>query len=46
VWSRRIMPTHSRTFKRRLKRDPEFLLKIITGDGTWVYKYDPETKEI
>jgi hypothetical protein len=27
----------------RLGRDPEFLLKIITGDETWVYRYGPET---
>jgi hypothetical protein len=24
--------------------DPEFLKTVITGDGTWVYRYDPETK--
>jgi hypothetical protein len=29
----------------RLGRDPEFLLKIITGDEMWVYKPDPETKQ-
>jgi hypothetical protein len=29
----------------RLERDPESLLKIITGDETWVYRYDPETKQ-
>jgi hypothetical protein len=27
------------------ERDPEFLLKIITGGETWVYRYDPETKQ-
>ncbi|UYV77212.1 hypothetical protein LAZ67_15000139 [Cordylochernes scorpioides] len=24
--------------------DPECSQKIITGDETWVYQYDPETK--
>jgi hypothetical protein len=24
--------------------DPEFLKTVITGDETWVYEYDPETK--
>jgi hypothetical protein len=24
--------------------DPEFLKTVITGDETWVYAYDPETK--
>jgi hypothetical protein len=24
--------------------DPEFLKTVITGDETWVYGYDPETK--
>ena len=26
------------------EEDPGFLAKIITGDETWVYGYDPETK--
>jgi hypothetical protein len=26
------------------KRDPEFLKTVITGDETWVYGYEPETK--
>jgi hypothetical protein len=25
-------------------RDPEFLKTVITGDESWVYGYDPETK--
>ena len=25
-------------------QDSQFLKKIITGDETWVYGYDPETK--
>ena len=24
--------------------DPNFLNTVITGEGTWVYGYDPETK--
>jgi hypothetical protein len=24
--------------------DPSFLTNVITGDETWVYDYDPETK--
>jgi hypothetical protein len=24
--------------------DPEFLKTVITGDETWVYRYDPKTK--
>jgi histone-lysine N-methyltransferase SETMAR len=24
--------------------DPEFLKTVFTGDETWVYRYDPETK--
>jgi len=24
--------------------DPNFLKKVVTGDETWVYQYDPETK--
>jgi hypothetical protein len=24
--------------------DPKFLKTVITGDETWVYGYDPETK--
>jgi hypothetical protein len=25
-------------------KDPEFLKTVITGDESWVYRYDPETK--
>jgi len=28
----------------RLEIEPEFLDKIITGDESWVFDYDPETK--
>ena len=24
--------------------NPEFLGRVITGDETWVFQYDPETK--
>ena len=27
-----------------VNHDPEFMKTIITGDETWVYGYDPETK--
>ena len=31
--------------KDQLKNDPDFLSKIITGDESWCYGYDPETKQ-
>ena len=31
--------------KDQLKTDPDFLSKIITGDESWYYGYDPETKQ-
>ncbi|CAH1996265.1 unnamed protein product [Acanthoscelides obtectus] len=34
-----------RTLKPQLESDPNFLSKIITGDETWCYGYDPETKQ-
>ena len=34
----------SRDMLHRLKTDPQFLSNIITGDESWVYGYDPETK--
>jgi len=30
--------------KENAANDPSFLLNVITGDETWVYAYDPETK--
>lgn len=30
--------------KDRLQADPDFIAKIVTGDESWVYGYDPETK--
>jgi len=29
----------------RLKIEPDFLDKVITGDESWVFDYDPETKQ-
>jgi len=31
-------------FLGRLEIEPIFLHKVITGDETWVFDYDPETK--
>jgi hypothetical protein len=31
--------------EERIEGDEELLSKIITGDETWVYGYDPETKQ-
>ena len=28
----------------RLETDPDLLRRVITGDETWVFEYDPETK--
>ena len=34
-----------REFKQQARDDPNFISNIITGDETWVYGYDPETKQ-
>ena len=34
-----------REMKDQLKTDPDFLSKTITGDESWCYRYDPETKQ-
>ena len=34
-----------RDLKQQLEADPDFLSKIITGDESWCYGYDPETKQ-
>ena len=34
-----------REMKDQLKSDPDFLSKIITGDESWCYGYDPDTKQ-
>ena len=31
--------------KQQARDDPNFISNIITGDETWVYDYDPETKQ-
>ena len=28
----------------RLEREPEFFSRVITGDESWIFEYDPETK--
>jgi len=28
----------------RLEREPEFFSRVITGDKSWIFEYDPETK--
>jgi hypothetical protein len=35
----------SMKLKERVRNDPEFISKVITGDETWIYGYDPETKQ-
>ncbi|XP_067942994.1 protein GVQW3-like [Watersipora subatra] len=30
--------------KDALTQDPDFISKVVTGDESWVYGYDPETK--
>jgi hypothetical protein len=32
-------------FKKQVEDYPDFLSKVITGDETWIYGYDPETKQ-
>ena len=34
-----------RELKQQAREDPNFISNIITGDETWVYGYDPETKQ-
>ena len=31
--------------KNQIESDPDFLSKVITGDESWCYGYDPETKQ-
>ena len=33
-----------RNILETIDEEPEFLGKVITGDETWVFQYDPETK--
>jgi hypothetical protein len=34
-----------REFKQQARDDRNFISNITTGDETWVYGYDPETKQ-
>jgi hypothetical protein len=34
-----------RELKQQARDDPKFIYNIITGDETWVYRHDPETKQ-
>jgi len=34
-----------RELKQQARDDPNFIYNIITGDETWVYGYDPDTKQ-
>jgi len=31
--------------RRRVLDDPSFMSRVITGDESWVYGYDPETEQ-
>ena len=31
--------------KRERENDPDFLSRVITGDESWCYGYDPESKQ-
>ena len=33
-----------RELLERRKSDPNFLNRVVTGDETWIFEYDPETK--
>jgi histone-lysine N-methyltransferase SETMAR len=35
---------HSKDIIKEAKNDPNFLFNIVTGDETWCFQYDPETK--
>jgi histone-lysine N-methyltransferase SETMAR len=34
-----------RELRDQARDDPNFISKVITGDESWVYGYDPETKQ-
>ncbi|PNF32523.1 hypothetical protein B7P43_G02444 [Cryptotermes secundus] len=34
-----------RDLKSEVQNDPEFLKRIVTGDESWCYEYDPESKQ-
>jgi hypothetical protein len=29
--------------KEQVRIDPHFLSKVVTGDGSWIYGYEPES---
>jgi hypothetical protein len=31
--------------KEQVRNDPDFLSKVVTGNESWIYGYDPETKQ-
>jgi hypothetical protein len=35
----------SRELKQQARDDPSFISNFITGDETWVYGYEPKTKQ-
>jgi len=35
---------HSKDIIKEAKKASNFLYKIVTGDETWCFQYDPETK--
>ena len=41
---RNVRATISRSHLRRNRRDSGFFERIVAGDETWVYSWDPETK--
>jgi len=32
--------------RQRTVDDPSFMSRVIIGDDSWVYRYDPETKQV
>lgn len=34
-----------KNLQQRVEHEQEFMSRVITGDKTWVYGYDPETKQ-
>jgi len=40
-----IRLTLCQELKNQIESDPNFLSKVITGDESWCYVYDPETKQ-
>ena len=47
-WSKKSSPKNKSKevtiFQDILERQDDILSRVITGDETWVYQYDPETK--